>query len=423
MAATEPGTTRRDFVKTLGALGLSSSLFPRWMPRMAFRSWQQDTPGDTLVVIFQRGGMDGLNVVVPYAEGGLYYDRRPTIAIPEPDGSDHTCLDLDGFFGLHPTLRPLHEIFQEGHLAVIQAVGSPDPTRSHFDAMEFMERGTPGEKLTSTGWINRHLQSAAWQNDSPFRAIGIGTIVPSSLRGPIPALALQSIADFHLSGRDDQLALLQRTLASLYRVPSPTDDLGIQAAKVFDSSEVLTRLAQAGYQPENGAEYPDTDFGRGLQQVAQLVKENLGLEIACLDIGGWDTHEDQGGTEGQFAANLDELARGLGAFHTDLRNYMGDVTVVTMSEFGRRADENASAGTDHGHGNCMFVMGGGVNGGVYSRWPGLQDEALDDGDLAITTDYRDVLTEILTYRMLNPAIDQIFPGFTPTAQGILVPRA
>ncbi|MBI5961136.1 MAG: DUF1501 domain-containing protein [Chloroflexi bacterium] len=422
MAATQLKTSRRDFARLAGVIGLNSALFPRWMPRMAFRPQQQNAPGDILVVIFQRGGMDGLNVVVPYGEGSAYYDRRPTIAIPEPDGGDNAALDLDGFFGLHPALRPLHEIYQAGHLAVIHAAGSPDPSRSHFDAMEFMERGTPGEKLTSTGWINRHLQTSAWQNDSPFRAIGMGTIVPTSLRGPVSALSLQSIADFHLSGRDDQLAVLQRTLASLYHVPAPVDVLGIQAAEVFASSDILIRLAQSGYEAEYGAEYPNSDFGQGLQQVAQLIKAHVGLEVACLDIGGWDTHEDQGSANGQMASLLDDLARGLGAFYADLQDYRNEVTVVTMSEFGRRAEENASAGTDHGHGNCMFVMGGGLNGGVYARWPGLSDDALDDGDLAITTDYRDVLAEVLAGRVLNPAVDQIFPNFTPTPQGILVPR-
>ncbi|MBI5931513.1 MAG: DUF1501 domain-containing protein [Chloroflexi bacterium] len=417
--------SRREFTKTLGmagVVGLSSTLFPRWMPRMAFRPKRQTTPGDVLVVIFQRGGMDGLNVVVPFGEGANYYDRRPTIAIPEPDGSDQTALDLDGFFGLHPALKPLHDVYQTGQLAVVHAAGSPDPSRSHFDAMEFMERGTPGEKTTMSGWVNRHLQSSAWLNDSPFRAIGMGTMVPSSLRGSVSALALQSIADFHLSGRDDQLAVVQRTLAGLYSVAAPSDALGIQAAEVFASSDVLVRLGQAGYIPQYDAAYPDSDFGRGLQQIAQLIKSNVGLEVACVDSGGWDTHEDEGGVDGYLAGNLSDLGQGLAAFYTDLQDYMANVTVVTMSEFGRRVDENASGGTDHGHGNCMFVMGGGVNGGVYADWPGLQDEALDDGDVSITTDYRDVLSEILMKRVMNPAIDQIFPNYTPNARGIVVAR-
>ncbi len=417
--------SRREFTKTLGmagVVGLSSSLFPRWMPRMAFRPKRQSAPGDVLVVIFQRGGMDGLNVVVPFGEGADYYDRRPTIAIPEPDGSDRTALDLNGFFGLHPALKPLHDVYQAGQLAVIHAAGSPDPSRSHFDAMEFMERGTPGEKTTLSGWVNRHLQSSAWLNDSPFRAIGMGTMLPSSLHGTVSALSLQSIADFHLSGRDDQLAVVQRTLASLYSVAAPEDALGIQAAEVFASSEVLIRLGQAGYTPQYDAAYPDSDFGRGLQQIAQLIKAGVGLEVACVDIGGWDTHEDEGGVDGYLALNLSDLGQGLGAFYTDMQDYMANITVVTMSEFGRRVDENASGGTDHGHGNCMFVMGGGVNGGVHVDWPSLQQDALDDGDVAITTDYRDVLSEILMKRVMNPAIDQIFPNYAPNDRGIVGAR-
>lgn len=422
MAATQSKTTRRDFAKLAGAVTLGGTLFPRRMLRPVLQAQPQAAPGAVLVVIFARGGMDGLNVVVPYGEGGTYYDRRPSLAIPEPDGSDLTALDLDGFFGLHPALRPLHEIFQAGHLAVVHAAGSPDPSRSHFEAMESMERATPGDQSTASGWINRHLQTATWQNPSPFRAIALGTMTPYALHGPQPVLGLQSISSFHLSGRSDQLAVVQRTLASLYHVPEPTGALDVEAAKVFASSEILTQIAQTEYVPEYGAEYPDTTFGRGLKQIAQLIKAQIGLEVVCLDSEGWDLHESEGGIKGNLANNLALLARGLGAFYADLQDYWDGVTVVTMSEFGRRVAENASQGTDHGRGNCMFVIGGGVNGGVYADWPGLGDDALDDGALAVTTDYRDVLAEILTSRVLNPAVEQIFPDFTPTPQGILVPR-
>jgi uncharacterized protein (DUF1501 family) len=424
--------TRRNFLSGaagIGAIGLSKSLFPAWMPRMAFAP-EQSVPDfgvrDVLVVVFQRGGMDGLNAVVPFGEGARYYDRRPTLAIPEPGSAPNAALDLDGFFGLHPALAPLRDIYTEGRLTVVHAAGSPDPSRSHFDAMEFMERGTPGERMTATGWINRHLQTAAWRNDSPFRAIGMGAIVPSALRGPVSALALRSIADFHLQGRDDQLASIQQTLASLYSIQAPADALGTQAADVFRMMEMLAQLNAVEYVPAAGVVYPDDEFGLGLRQVAQLIKAHVGLEVACVDIGGWDTHEEQGGAEGQFASLLDTMARGLAAFYADLEgaltNAMANITVVTMSEFGRRVDENASAGTDHGHGNVMFVMGGGAQGRVATRWPGLADDALDQGDLAITTDYRDVLSEVLTGRLLNPAVDQVFPNYAPNGLGIIAPR-
>ena len=418
--------TRRGLLELLGPValaGLSRSSFPSWMPRLAFRGKERSGPGrgagDVLVTIFQRGGMDGLSVVVPHGDGGAYYDVRPQIAIPAPDGSDTAAIDLDGHFGLHPALRPLKELYDAGRLAVVHAAGSPDPSRSHFEAMEFMERGTPGEKMTSAGWINRHLQTAAWQNDSPFRAVGIGTIVQSSLQGPVPAQALKSIADYHLQGREDQLAAIQQTLAGLYRIQAPAAALDRHAEEVFATTTQLMKLAATDYTPEHGAVYPETDYGLGLKQVAQLIKAEIGLEVACVDIGGWDTHELQGNAQGELAALVAEFGQGLVAFAADLRDRLDHVTVVTMSEFGRRVEENASGGTDHGHGNCMFAIGGGVNGGVYARWPGLTADKLDGGDLAITTDYRDVLAEIVTGRLLNPAVETIFPGYTPKPLGLI----
>lgn len=413
--------SRRNFIKstaTAGVIGLSTQLFPSWMPRMAFAQGDRGTR-DVLIVIFQRGGMDGLNAVVPFGEGAAYYDKRPTIAIPEPNGSDTAALDLDGFFGLHPALRPLKDIYDDGALTVIHAAGSPNPSRSHFDAMEYMERGIPGDKITGTGWITRHLTSAPWKNESPFRAVGMGAMIPAALRGTVSALALRSIADFHLQGREDQLASIQRTLAGLYTVQAPTDLLTAQAAGVFSTIDLLQQLAATEYSAANGAEYPDTEYGLGLKQIAQLIKADVGLEIACVDIGGWDTHDNQGGADGMMAELLYELGSGLAALYTDLQDQMGRITVVTMSEFGRTAVENASEGTDHGRASAMFVMGGGAMGGVYADWKGLQGAALDEGDLAVTTDYRDVLAEILIKRVQNEALDQIFPDYTPTMRGII----
>lgn len=418
------GISRRNLIKSAaagGVIGLGQHLFPSWMPRLVFAQGDRGTR-DVLVVIFQRGGMDGLNVVVPFGEGSLYYDRRPTIGIPEPDGGDTSAIDLNGFFGLHPALRPLKDIYDAGALNVIHGVGSPNSTRSHFDAMEYMERGIPGDKITSTGWITRHLNSTSWTNDSPFRAIGMGSIVPSSLRGNVSTLALRSIADFHLSGRQEQLASIQQTLAGLYSVQQPTDLLSAQAAGVFNTIDLLTTLSATEYIPANDAAYPETEFGLGLRQIAQLIKADVGLEVGALDIGGWDTHEGEGGVYGQLSGLLDELGQGLAAFYADLGDQMRGVTVVTMSEFGRRAAENASGGTDHGRASCMFVMGGGATGAVHANWTGLQDGALDDGDLAVTTDYRDVLSEILIKRVGNSALDQIFPGYTPNLPEIIASR-
>ncbi|MBE7512090.1 MAG: hypothetical protein HS103_04665 [Anaerolineales bacterium] len=255
-------TSRRGFLGSLGGVavsGVSRALFPSWMPRLAFR--QNGAPGDVLVAVFLRGGMDALNAVIPYGEGGAYYDQRPTIAIPAPDGSDQTALDLNGFFGLHPALRPLKDVYDAGSLAVIHAVGSPDPTRSHFDAMEYMERGTPGMKVSQGGWLNRHLQTAVWENDSPFRAVGMGAMLPTSLHGAVSALALQSITDFHLGGRWDQAEAARRTLTSLYRTDAPPDLLAQTARDTFSMIDFLATLNAADYTPANGAAYAEDQFG------------------------------------------------------------------------------------------------------------------------------------------------------------------
>ncbi|MBZ0283864.1 MAG: DUF1501 domain-containing protein [Anaerolineae bacterium] len=419
--------TRREFLgglASVGAVGISKAMFPSWMPKLAFRQ-QGSAPGDVLVAIFLRGGIDGLSAVVPYGDGANYYDARPTLAVPEPGTDSNAALDLNGYFGFHQSLAPLVDIYQAGALAVVHATGSTDPSRSHFDAMQFMEYGTPGSKTTGTGWIGRHLQSAAWQNDSPFRAVGMGAMVPGSLRGPVSPLSLRSIADFHLKGREGELRRAQDALAQLYTIEAPTDMLDTQAKLVFDTVDMLQSLNAGSYQPANGADYPADDygFGMGLRQIAQLIKADVGLEVACIDLGGWDTHENQGNQDGYFADLLGTLGRGLGAFYTDLQDHMSDVSVVTMSEFGRRVSENASQGTDHGHGNFMLLMGGGVKGGqVYANWPTLAPEALNDGDLAITTDYRDVLAEVVAQRLKNPALDQVFPNFTPTPLGLVIPR-
>lgn len=417
--------SRRNLLKAAGAagiVGLGQQLFPSWMPRMAFAQDADRANRDVLVVIFQRGGMDGLNAVIPYAEGSLYYDKRPTIAIPEPDGGDGSIIDLNGFFGLHPALRPLKDIYDANALTIVHGAGSPNNSRSHFDAMEYMERGIPGDKITGTGWITRHLNTASWQNNSPFRAIGMGALVPASFRGTSSTLALRSIADFHLGGRQDQLTNIRNTLSGLYSVQQPTDLLSSTSAGIFNTIDLLAELSATEYVPANGASYPDSEFGMGLRQVAQLIKAGVGLEVAAVDIGGWDTHDDQGGTDGQFAGLLGELAQGLSAFYFDLQDQMQNVTVVSMSEFGRTASENASGGTDHGRASAMFVMGGAASGGVHANWNGLSDGALDEGDLAVTTDYRDILSEILTKRVNNSALDQIFPGYTPNMPGIIRSR-
>jgi uncharacterized protein (DUF1501 family) len=411
---------RRSFLQALGGLSL-----PAWFPRLAFST----APGrlaaqrDVLVCIFQRGAADGLNSIVPVGDGN-YYGNRPTISIPQPGGGANAAIDLDGFFALHPALSPLKPLYDDKALAMVHAAGSPDPTHSHFQAMDYMERGTPGSQTISTGWINRHLQAltaAGDANASPFRAVGFGTLLQASLRGPVPATALQSIADFHLKGNASEAQAFQNSLALLYSDGTWLDAQGIETLDAVKSLAAANPLA---YQPQNGAQYPDSTLGLALRQVAQLTRASLGLEVACIDVGGWDTHHSQGGATGQMAKLLGDLATGLAAFYTDMGDQMKRVLVVTMSEFGRRVLENASGGTDHGHGNSMLLLGGGVNGGkVYGTWPGLApDQLATPGDLQVTTDFRTVLAEIVDKRLLDPSLDQVFPGFQPPAYlGVVQP--
>lgn len=412
-----PTISRRAFLHIAGAT-LAPFALPPWRPRMAFSPPGQSRSGDLLVCIFLRGAMDGLHAVVPYAEAD-YYRARPTLAVPEPAaGGGNGALDLDGFFGLHPALMDLFDLFQAGDLAIVHACGSPDPTHSHFDAQGYMERGTPGEKSMSTGWIARHLLSAQWQNDSPFRAVGISRALQASLRGPITAAAVPSLGEFRLRSEEEGLPEVLTSLQSLYGTEALSElgsQIRQQAAATFNALDVAAALDPNAYSPEGGATYPNDPFGEGLAQIALLAKAEIGLEVACLDLGGWDTHIQQGTLEGRMPGLLETLGAGLGAFYRDLGSRMGNVTLVTMSEFGRRLRENGGEGTDHGHGGVMFALGGGIQGGrVYGDWPGLAEEALyGPGDLAVTTDFRAVLSEILRKRVGNDRLDDVFPGFTP----------
>jgi uncharacterized protein (DUF1501 family) len=400
-----PKLTRRAFLGGFGALGASS--LPSWFPRLAFAApGRAAAQRETLVCLFLRGGADGVNVVVPFGDAH-YYENRPTIGIQEPGAGSGRALDLDGYFGFHPSLGALKEVWNDGGLAVVQAAGMPVNNHSHFDSMDWMERGTPGERVLLSGWLGRHLAAVDPANTSPFRAIGFGDLVQASLRGTVPATALDSIADFHLQGFEDQVSRFQGTLASLY---SGTTFLDVQALQTFGAVDRLAAVDPGQYAPANGATYPDSDFGNAMKQIGQLIKADLGLEVACVDLGGWDMHDTE---NDQMPDLLADLGAGLQAFYTDLHDRIGTVTVVTMTEFGRRIQENASGGTDHGTASFMFLMGGGINGRkVYGSWPTLAPDALaDPGDLAVTTDYRTVLSEILERRLGNPQVSQVFPDF------------
>lgn len=388
-----------------------------WMPRLAFAPLNTAPRGDTLVVVFLRGAADVLNMVVPHGEDA-YYQLRPSLGIARPDDlnrkKEERSVDLDGFFGLHPNLQSLLGAWQSEQLAIIHACGAPDESRSHFKAMELMERGVDDERGPASGWIGRHLATLNTGNSSPLRAVGMGTRPQKSLTGSVPVSALRSIADFHLGG--DQRALQQMRLAlnTVYQ----DDVLGQDTLSIMDTLQTLDPLK---YTAAREAKYPDTEFGLALKQTAMLIKAQVGLEVSAIDLGGWDTHFAQGSATGIMPNLMKDLAEGLAAFHADMADHQNQLTTVTMSEFGRRASENGSLGTDHGHGSMMMVLGGNVDGGkVHGEWPGMREgQLIGPGDLAVTTDYRDVLSEILTKRLNNPATGEIFPEYQPKMLNVL----
>jgi uncharacterized protein (DUF1501 family) len=399
--------TRRIFLKN-GSLALVSLGFaPAFIAKAAQAA---ESRQKILLAIFQRGAVDGLNMVVPFGERA-YYQSRPSIAIAKPNQPDG-ALDLDGFFGLHPRMAPLVPYFQRGELAIVHACGSPDETRSHFDAQDYMESGTPGVKSTRDGWMNRYLHAREHERASPFRAVALAPQLPRSLQGSAPALAIGQLAQFGVRA-GNYTEMMSTSFEEQYA--SAADSLLQPTGReAFDAVKMLKGTDPASYAPANGAAYPRSGFGEALKQVAQLIKSDLGLELAFTELGQWDHHTNEGASTGQIANRLDDFSSGIAAFAQDLGDRMADVVVVTMSEFGRTVKENGNRGTDHGHGNAMLVLGGPVNGGkVYGRWPGLETEQLWEGrDLAITTDFRDVFAEVVTGHLAAKDISQIFPGYT-----------
>ena len=404
------GITRRIFLKSGAMTVVGMAAVPQFLTRAAMAA---DTAQahKRLVVIFQRGAADGLNIVVPHGEAA-YYAMRPGIAIPKRD-----VIDLDGFFGLHPSMSALKPLWDAKHLAIVHAAGSPDPTRSHFDAQDYMESGTPGIKTTEDGWLNRALAASApatsKEKDAAFRAVALGTALPRILSGSAPALALGNVNDFGVAPRNPQAQPLANTFESMY-AGSVDAVLHGTAQETFDAVKMLKAADPAKYRPAAGVAYPKGRFADALKQTAQLVKANLGVQVAFTDIGGWDHHVNEGSSEGQLGNLLKEFSGSLAAFWLDLGALADDTVVVTMSEFGRTARENGTRGTDHGHANAMFVMGGAVRGGrVYGRWPGLADHQLyEQRDLALTTDFRQVIAEAVAKQLGNPRLDRVFPGFS-----------
>ena len=402
--------SRRAFIKSGGLGFLALGLPPSFLVRAA--EAQQVGRGKAMVVVFQRGAMDGLNAVIPFKDRA-YYSLRQSIAIAEPASGESRAVDLDGFYALHPALAPLKSIYDKGHLAIVHAAGSPDNTRSHFDAQDYMEIGTPGIKSTPDGWLNRYLNEKK-KDQSPFRGVAVTAQLPRMLAGGAPALTLSSIEEFRL--RNEAMAgslqkLYANTADSLFRFSGQN-----LFAAMTDLKQVQAKI------PASSESYPNGRLGAGLRQIARLIKAGVGLEIAFAEIEGWDTHVNQGGATGQMANRLKELADGLAAFYRDLGDRMDDVVLLTMSEFGRTARENGNRGTDHGHANVMFALGGPVRGGkVYGRWPGIAPELLYEGrDLNLTTDFRSVCGEVIARHLGQKDLSRIFPGFgSPASVGLI----
>jgi uncharacterized protein (DUF1501 family) len=417
---------RRVFMKS-GAMALATmGLSPSFLRRTVFAqdllkgaALHGNGRGKVMIVLFQRGAADALNVVVPHGEQA-YYAMRPTIAIPRPaSGSAATAIDLDGFFGLHPALAPFKRLWDDGILAPVHAVGSPSNTRSHFDAQDYMESGTPDNKGTRDGWLNRylavkgtcdecHLNDAKPAARSPFEAVSMTPQTPRILEGPAPSVAMNSLDEFTIRTNGTQAERIE----ALYRTGN-ADVVHAAGGEMFEAMKVLKAANPQQYTPQNGADYPKSAFGNHLRQIAQLIKADVGLEIAFADVGGWDTHVNQGGATGQLAGRLDDFSKSIGALVQDLGNRMADVTILTMSEFGRTAHQNGNGGTDHGHATAMFVIGGDVKGKkVHGRWPGLEPNQLNEGrDLALTTDFRSVFSEVAFKHLGAAKMDAVFPGY------------
>ncbi len=405
----------RRFFLHKGALALAgTTAIPQFLVRTVLAQ-RAAAPNRRLVVIFQRGAADGLNIVVPYCEKN-YYSMRPSIAIPQ-----NKVVDLDGFFGLHPSMAAFKPLYDQGHLAIVHAAGSPDMSRSHFDAQDYMESGTPGVKSTDDGWLNRALQAEDVrhrQEHTAFRALALGADVPRTLAGKVPAIAIRSVDNFTVGSRGAAPSPAANAFEAMYGT-SGDKIFHATGEETFDAVKMLRAANPAQYKP--AADYPNSDFGNNMKQIAQLLKANLGVEAAFTDVSGWDTHQNQGGVDGQLSNRLRDFSSAIAAFWKDMGDDAANITVVTMSEFGRTAHENGTGGTDHGHANAMFVLGPDVKGGkVYGRWPGLANEQLNEGrDLALTTDYRAVLGEVVSKTLGADNLERVFPGARLRSDGFL----
>ena len=410
---------RRYFLKASG-IGLASfglmSVAPEFLHQFANAATLNQAGGKkkTLITIFQRGAVDGLNVVVPHGDSE-YYNIRRNIAVPKPNANEG-AINLDGFFGLHPAMKSFETLWNNKQIAIVHCAGSPDNTRSHFDAQDYMEAGTPGNKGTKDGWLNRVMQGMNSKDASPFRSVSMTQQLPRSLYGKAPSIAMTNLADFSIQAGSYSKSV-QGGFEGLYQQVNKTDNLNETGKETFEAVNFLKKANPAQYKPNNGAVYPNTPLGRSLLQFAQLIKAGVGLEVGFAETGGWDTHVNEGSSRGQLANLLRDFSNAITAFTIDLGQKMDDVVILTMSEFGRTARENGNRGTDHGHGNAMFVIGNDVKGGkVYGDWAGLKPNQLYEGrDLNVTTDYRDVFGEVAYTYMGSKDLAKMFPNYSTSS--------
>lgn len=410
--------SRRAFLRQTSAAAAALSV-PAWLPKVSYAQ-SYASARDVIVCVFLRGGMDGLSVVVPYGETE-YYRVRPTIAVPQPDStSANRALDLNGFFGFPPAMAALLPAYRAGHLLAIQATGSIDPSRSHFDAQHYMEIGVPGQSALVTGWLGRHLATRAPEKPAaPLRALSFSFGLTETLGGAPLALPIPDPANFGLSGNSASRTQRLSWLATAF--DREVDPLRSSALNTQRTISLLSTLGINSYAPAGNAVYPNTSFARALRSTAALIRADIGVEAVQIDLSGWDTHSAQGPLTGSMATTMRTLAEGLAAFHADMdgASQLNRITVVVISEFGRNVRENGSQGTDHGRGNCMFVLGGAVAGGqVLTNWPGLQ-RLQDNQDLIVTIDHRDILAEIVSKRLGNQALDVVFPDLQPVFRGAI----
>lgn len=396
--------SRRVLLKQGGFALVSLGFAPSFLARTALAAERPRRPRQ-LIAIFQRGAVDGLSMIVPHGDAD-YYRARASLAVERPGRSADAALDLDGHFGLNPRLGALRPFWEQGSLAVVHACGSPDATRSHFDAQDYMETATPGVKSTEDGWLNRYLQLRDATRPTSLQAVALAPQLPRALKGRATALAVRAVDRFGVGG-----GVAGAFEAEYARAADQV--LGGVGRDAFDAIDTLRRADPSSLRPEHGAQYPRSAFGQALRQIAQLCKADVGLEVAFAEAGGWDTHVNQGSTQGQLGTRLDDFGRSIAALATDLGDRLADTVILTMSEFGRAVAENGNRGTDHGHGNAMLVLGGNVKGGrVYGTWPGLAAHQRYQGrDLAVTTDFRDVFAEVVVRHLELRSAEGVFPGY------------